>query len=52
MIEIRRIPQLDLHASAEGEPLYAALGFTRNADPAMRLVFPATIVSTRRGVPD
>lgn len=29
--------QVDLHASAEAEPLYASLGFARKADPSMRL---------------
>jgi GNAT superfamily N-acetyltransferase len=28
---------VDLNASAEGEPLYASLGFVRKPDPAMRL---------------
>jgi GNAT superfamily N-acetyltransferase len=32
------VHKIDLHASAEGEPLYASLGFVRNAAPAMRLV--------------
>ncbi|MGW7258425.1 GNAT family N-acetyltransferase [Streptomyces sp. NPDC054834] len=29
--------QVDLNASAEAEPLYAALGFVRKPDPSMRL---------------
>ncbi|MFC7308583.1 GNAT family N-acetyltransferase [Streptomyces monticola] len=33
----RGVRKLDLHASAEGEPLYASLGFTRTPQPAMRL---------------
>jgi GNAT superfamily N-acetyltransferase len=35
------IGAVDLRASAEGEPLYASLGFTRNRDPGMRLFIPA-----------
>ncbi|MEO3973272.1 GNAT family N-acetyltransferase [Streptomyces sp. CAU 1734] len=35
------VSRIDLHASPEGEPLYAALGFTRTPDPAMRLTLPA-----------
>ncbi|MFG1947133.1 GNAT family N-acetyltransferase [Nonomuraea sp. NPDC048826] len=30
---------VDLRSSAEGEPLYASLGFVRTSDPAMRLRF-------------
>lgn len=30
--------RVDLHASAEGESLYASLGFVRKPDPSMRLV--------------
>jgi len=37
----RGIGAVDLRASAEGEPLYAALGFDRTRDPAMRLFIPA-----------
>jgi ribosomal protein S18 acetylase RimI-like enzyme len=37
----RGIGAVDLRASAEGEPLYASLGFTRNRDPGMRLFIPA-----------
>jgi RimJ/RimL family protein N-acetyltransferase len=33
----RGVTKLDLKASPEAEPLYASLGFTRTADPAMRL---------------
>lgn len=33
----RGVRSVDLRASAEGEPLYASLGFTRTADPAMRM---------------
>lgn len=33
----RGVPQVDLRASDEAEPLYAALGFARTPDPAMRL---------------
>ncbi|NYV77338.1 GNAT family N-acetyltransferase [Streptomyces sp. UH6] len=29
--------RVDLNASAEGEPLYASLGFVRKPDPSMRL---------------
>jgi ribosomal protein S18 acetylase RimI-like enzyme len=39
--EQRGIRAIDLRASAEGEPLYASLGFVRNRDPGMRLVIPA-----------
>ncbi|MGP3979765.1 GNAT family N-acetyltransferase [Streptomyces sp. KR80] len=35
----RGVVTIDLRASAEGEPLYAALGFVRTRDPAMRLTF-------------
>jgi GNAT superfamily N-acetyltransferase len=31
------VTKVDLRASAEGEPLYASLGFVRTVDPAMRL---------------
>ena len=31
------ITRVDLMASAEGEPLYASLGFARRTEPAMRL---------------
>ncbi len=33
----RGAAQVDLNASAEAEPLYAALGFVRKPDPSMRL---------------
>ena len=33
----RGVLQVDLNASAEGEPLYASLGFVRKPDPSMRL---------------
>ncbi len=33
----QKITRVDLMASAEGEPLYASLGFVRRTDPAMRL---------------
>jgi len=33
------VSAVDLRASPEGEPLYAALGFVRTRDPAMRLRF-------------
>ncbi|MFF3326805.1 GNAT family N-acetyltransferase [Streptomyces sp. NPDC002889] len=33
----RGVRRIDLRASAEGEPLYASLGFVRTPDPAMRL---------------
>lgn len=33
----RGVRRVDLRASAEGEPLYATLGFVRTPDPAMRL---------------
>ncbi|MFE2940431.1 GNAT family N-acetyltransferase [Streptomyces sp. NPDC059255] len=33
----RGVRKIDLHASEEGEPLYASLGFVRNPAPAMRL---------------
>ncbi|MBC9712599.1 N-acetyltransferase [Streptomyces sp. TRM66268-LWL] len=34
----RGVRKVDLRASVAGEPLYAALGFERTPDPAMRLV--------------
>ncbi|MFI7599711.1 GNAT family N-acetyltransferase [Actinoplanes sp. NPDC049681] len=37
----RGVSAVDLRASAEGEPLYAALGFRRTDEPAMRLHLPA-----------
>lgn len=33
----RGVPQVDLNASAQAEPLYASLGFVRKPDPSMRL---------------
>ncbi|MEU5592514.1 GNAT family N-acetyltransferase [Streptomyces sp. NPDC020298] len=33
----RGVRHVDLNASAEAEPLYAALGFVRKPDPSMRL---------------
>ncbi|MFD8735481.1 GNAT family N-acetyltransferase [Streptomyces sp. NPDC059618] len=36
----RGVPQVDLNASAEAEPLYTALGFVRKNDPSMRLSLP------------
>jgi GNAT superfamily N-acetyltransferase len=33
----RGVHKIDLHATPDGEPLYASLGFVRNPDPAMRL---------------
>ncbi|MEV7868360.1 GNAT family N-acetyltransferase [Streptomyces sp. NPDC088124] len=33
----RGVRKIGLHASEEGEPLYASLGFVRNPAPAMRL---------------
>ncbi|MFB7271169.1 GNAT family N-acetyltransferase [Streptomyces sp. NPDC056244] len=35
----RGVRKIDLHASQEGEPLYASLGFVRTPDPSMRLTF-------------
>ncbi|WP_416069644.1 hypothetical protein [Streptomyces sp. AK02-01A] len=37
--ELVRLRKNDLHASREGEPLYASLGFARTPDPSMRLTF-------------
>jgi GNAT superfamily N-acetyltransferase len=39
--EQQGIAAIDLRASAEGEPLYASLGFVRSRDPGMRLIIPA-----------
>lgn len=36
----RDVPQVDLSASAEAEPLYASLGFVRKTTPSMRLTSP------------
>ncbi|MET8149581.1 GNAT family N-acetyltransferase [Actinoplanes sp. NPDC049668] len=36
----RGVAAVDLRASPEGEPLYAALGFRRTAQPAMRRISP------------
>ncbi|GAA4922046.1 ribosomal protein S18 acetylase RimI-like enzyme [Stackebrandtia albiflava] len=33
----RGVDRLDLRASAEAEPMYTALGFTRTTDPSMRM---------------
>lgn len=33
----RGVPQVDLNASAQAEPLYESLGFVRKPDPSMRL---------------
>ncbi|MCX4974848.1 GNAT family N-acetyltransferase [Streptomyces sp. NBC_00620] len=33
----RGVPQVNLNASEEAEPLYASLGFVRKPDPSMRL---------------
>lgn len=33
----RGVPHVDLNASAQAEPLYESLGFTRKPDPSMRL---------------
>ncbi len=35
----RGVRKIDLNASVAGEPLYASLGFTRNAAPTMRLTY-------------
>ncbi len=39
--EQRDVRAIDLRASAEGEPLYASLGFVRAREPGMRLIIPA-----------
>ncbi|MFI0236279.1 GNAT family N-acetyltransferase [Streptomyces sp. NPDC016845] len=35
----RGVRRIDLHATPQGEPLYASLGFSRTPSPAMRLTF-------------
>jgi hypothetical protein len=47
--QLRGIVRIDLRSSAEGEPLYKALGFVRPPLPTMQLDIPPAGLASGRG---